>query len=75
MCKSCSSCQQYKNARVGIVGESFKGMGDFAVPAEILKDTIGIETISFDYTMGQELADQVSEEDISQEMKENEALF
>lgn len=64
-----------KNARVGIVGESFKGMGDFAVPAEILKDTIGIETISFDYTMGQELADQVSEEDISQEMKENEALF
>jgi|GEM_PF-114413 len=37
-----------RNARVGRVGESFKGMGDFAVDIETLRNTIGIETITFD---------------------------
>jgi L-arabinose isomerase len=31
--------------RVGSIGGPFKGMGDFYVPPEILKKTIGIETI------------------------------
>ena len=32
-----------KNARVGIVGEKFAGMGDFQIPYDKLKDLIGIE--------------------------------
>ncbi len=34
------------NIRVGRIGGSFKGMGDFDISPEILKKTIGIETIS-----------------------------
>ncbi|MBU2494992.1 MAG: hypothetical protein KJ935_00585 [Candidatus Omnitrophica bacterium] len=34
-----------KTARVGQLGGYFKGMGDFAVPAEILAETIGTRTI------------------------------
>ena len=32
-----------KNARVGIVGEKFAGMGDFQIPYDKLKDLIGME--------------------------------
>ena len=34
-----------RNARVGLLGEQFKGMGDFAVPFGVLKQSIGIEVI------------------------------
>lgn len=37
-----------RNARVGRIGGPFKGMGDFAVPADILKQTIGVETVPCD---------------------------
>ena len=37
-----------RNARVGRLGETFRGMGDFALQDDVLKATIGIETI--DYT-------------------------
>jgi len=35
-------------ARVGIVGTPFKGMGDFAIPFDVLKREIGMEVISAD---------------------------
>ncbi len=37
-----------KRARVGIVGTPFKGMGDFAIPFDVLKREIGMEVISAD---------------------------
>jgi len=73
--KAAQVANNLKNARVGIIGEPFKGMGDFAIPAEILKKTIGIETISFDFSTGQELVSQISHEEVLMEMKENESLF
>lgn len=33
------------NSRVGIIGKPFKGMGDFHLPKNIMKKTIGITTI------------------------------
>ena len=35
-----------KNCRTGIIGNPFKSMGDFAVDPTLLKETIGVETIS-----------------------------
>ncbi len=35
----------FRQARVGIVGEPFKGMGDFAVPFDVLKREIGMDVI------------------------------
>jgi L-arabinose isomerase len=34
-----------RSARVGRIGEAFRGMGDFAVPSDILRAAIGVETI------------------------------
>ena len=34
-----------RTARVGRVGPPFKGMGDFSVPPDVLRSTIGIQTI------------------------------
>lgn len=37
-----------RTARVGRIGESFRGMGDFAIAEETLRATIGVETIAAD---------------------------
>jgi len=37
-----------RNARVGRIGEAFCGMGDFAVAPDVLRATIGVETIPCD---------------------------
>ena len=46
--RSAQLATNMRNARVGRIGDPFKGMGDFAVPAELLKKTIGVETIPCD---------------------------
>jgi len=40
-----------RRARIGRIGGSFEGMGDFAVPPETLRDTIGIQTVPSDPTL------------------------
>jgi L-arabinose isomerase len=35
-----------RKSRVGIIGEPFRGMGDFAVPFDVLKKEIGLEVVS-----------------------------
>ncbi|MBN1671936.1 MAG: hypothetical protein JXR37_12935 [Kiritimatiellae bacterium] len=35
-----------RGARVGRIGEAFRGMGDFSVPSDVLKQTIGAETVA-----------------------------
>lgn len=42
-----------RKARAGLIGEQFKGMGDFAVPFKSLKKHIGIEVVK---TTSQEIA-------------------
>jgi len=38
--------QSMKNMRVGRIGEAFKGMGDFSVDSAVLKETIGVTTVT-----------------------------
>ncbi|MHB9133964.1 MAG: L-arabinose isomerase family protein [Armatimonadota bacterium] len=37
-----------RTARVGRIGDAFHGMGDFAVPADELRATLGVETVPAD---------------------------
>lgn len=37
-----------RSARVGIIGEAFKGMGDFSVPDEDLKEELGVTVVRID---------------------------
>lgn len=58
-----------RRARVGRIGDSFRGMGDFSVPLEKMKSEIGIETILYDFDANSELLDKISEYDIRTEMQ------
>jgi len=44
--KGCKAASMFKQSRVGIVGSPFNGMGDFAIPFDILKKEIGLEVIT-----------------------------
>jgi len=55
--------------KAGIIGEPFAGMGDFQVPASIIKDRFGVSTVRYDEEQGRidlemlvqrEIADEVS---------------
>ena len=46
--RSARVASSLRRARVGRIGEAFEGMGDFAVPPDKLKDTIGVTTVPCD---------------------------
>ncbi len=56
-----------QNARVGIVGGQFEGMGDFGIPFDVLKNTIGFDVISYDT----ESKTDVAEEEIIEEYEDD----
>jgi L-arabinose isomerase len=64
-----------RTARVGILGESFGGMGDFAVPFEDMQKTIGINTISFNFDDAKELVNCISEQEILDEIENDKRRF
>jgi len=57
--------------RVGIIGSPFKGMGDFTVGFEVLKERMGIETVDCDYNELKRLVKNVTEGEIDCEIDEN----
>lgn len=74
-CKVASAAANLKNARVGIVGEPFEGMGDFRVPFEELKNTLGINVVQFDISKAREMMEAVTNQDIEDEMANDLSLF
>lgn len=56
-----------RNARVGLVGGAFAGMGDFQIPFEEMKRDLGIETVPFDWDRGAEIATSITQTDIDAE--------
>jgi L-arabinose isomerase len=62
---------EIKKARVGRVGQPFDGMGDFAVPVDTMRSTIGIETVLYDIGKSKELIASISEEEIKNEMRQD----
>lgn len=69
--KAAGIAGKMKTARVGIVGNPFKGMGDFYIPADTLKSTIGLETIPYDFADNDLLKASITEEDIAKEMADD----
>jgi L-arabinose isomerase len=60
-----------KSARVGRIGEPFTGMGDFDVPPDVLRSTIGINTIVFDFNTSKDLFLQLDPTEIDAEVTSN----
>lgn len=46
--RGCAAARAFRNRRVGLVGSVFAGMGDFAVPFELLKRRYGIDVVETD---------------------------
>jgi L-arabinose isomerase len=64
-----------RTARVGLIGTPFKGMGDFAVPAAVMKRTLGVETIPCRKENLKRLVSTVSEKDMAGEMAADRRQF
>ena len=75
LCKAAYASHIMKTSRVGLIGSSFKGMGDFFVPQQELKDTIGCQVVPFDLHALQGYSDAITEEEIQAEMKADLILF
>jgi L-arabinose isomerase len=61
--------------RVGRIGGAFKGMGDFQVSPELLKETIGIETIDIDAEEISELIPSEKDNKVKEEIELDKKIF
>ena len=64
-----------RNARVGIAGEPFKGMGDFAVPYSEMYSEIGIKTIPYDFEWAEHQIQEITKEEIESDIQKCRELF
>jgi len=65
-----------RRARVGRLGKTFAGMGDFEVPTEALRHTIGLETIILDADVAADASElQIAEVEIEREMEDDRRAF
>ena len=55
-------------AKVGRIGGSFEGMGDFAIPESILHETIGIQTVEYDSEEGRKLLESITKKEMEEEI-------
>ena len=64
-----------RRCRVGLVGQPFKGMGDFSIPFDELKKDLGITVIPYDMKLGESYIASVTEEEINNEYKRDSERF
>lgn len=64
-----------KNARVGIVGGAFEGMGDFQIPEEDFKRDFGIDIIHYDDEKGAARIAEVTQAEIDADFEKDQAAF
>lgn len=75
LCRAAAVAKAYKNQKVGSVGGSFTGMGDFLVSDEDYKAKIGAEVVYMDAEVVKEYLPKVTDEDIAAEKAFDAANF
>ena len=73
--KAAVMAKTLRNSRVGLVGEPFKGMGDFSIPYDEMKRDLGITVIPYDYKKGESYISSVSDDEINLEYKRDSGRF
>ena len=63
-----SMATRMRTARVGIIGEPFRGMGDFALPAPELEEKLGLTVVPYDMEAGAYRVGDVLKWDVEREM-------
>lgn len=64
-----------RSARIGRIGEPFAGMGDFAVPEDVLASTIGMQTVQCDLTVLRSLVPKGSDPAVAVEIAADRERF
>jgi L-arabinose isomerase len=75
--KVCSArlASAFRNSRVGRIGESFAGMGDFSVPLEVMNKKLGIQVLACDGRYLSRICKSIPPRDIEAEIKNNKQQF
>ncbi len=68
LCRAAAASRFFKRERIGSVGGSFDGMGDFRIDDDTLKNGIGPKVLYMDHALGTEYASLVTEEEIDFEI-------
>lgn len=68
MCRAATVKKAYENMKIGSVGGSFAGMGDFLISDERYKDEIGAEIFYMTPNLATEYLDKVTDEEIEDEI-------
>jgi L-arabinose isomerase len=71
LCRAAVAAARMRHAKVGIVGQPFEGMGDFIVPFDELKRTLGLTVIEFSQADRKLYPGLVTQTDIEAEMEED----
>ncbi|MCU6746264.1 hypothetical protein OCV51_01085 [Faecalicatena acetigenes] len=58
----------FYDSRIGRVGDTFEGMGDFQVPFSELKEKFGIDIISYDFDWAQEKIKEITDKEIEEDI-------
>ena len=75
LCRAAAVRKAYKDARVGSVGGSFEGMGDFFIEAENFRKRIGAEVFHMDADAVRRYVEGVTEAEIDAEIAWDRARF
>ena len=65
--RAAMAAHAFRSARVGIIGEPFKGMGDFRIPFPELKDTLGMEVVEYDMKAAFDRLNAITEQELEAE--------
>ena len=75
LCKAANAANSMKSGKVGLIGKSFHGMGDFAITPEDLENWIGTKVEIFKTGEIPELLNSLTEEEIKKEMEQDLSEF
>ena len=74
-CRGIKIAHDFRNAKIGLVGEPFRGMGDFQVPFIELKNDLNIDVIHYDFDEAKAHITDLDENVITTERTEDERMF
>ncbi|MDD4366072.1 MAG: hypothetical protein PHV38_00175 [Eubacteriales bacterium] len=67
--------ENMRTAKVGRIGDFFKGMGDFSISLSKMQTDIGIESVQFDFNRANDYFSKISDDEIQREISENLEIY
>ena len=75
LCRAAQAAEGLRHMRVGLVGDSFCGMGDFKLDAQALESVTGAQVVKLDALEMQTIADSIAESDVDAQLAQDAKQF